>query len=409
MGTHACTRIQKDGDFIEMHTRWDGFPDEIKANLKGAVASWEALSSYTLEQIKEKGLVLPELEKWAKDVQVWMQDVKANPTAEAYAAMLCNESFNHHHVLPVHTEASADTLDYWGYDNPDVVMTIKGQDDFLYTKKSKINASKVKETPVSEEFFMVRIKDESEANVGADNLQEHTFLDIKVKDMTQDEFRQVVLSLPVFWLELHNLVRQPAFDRENEEVRNQQFAFYKENPLVRSISDYKLQHFYSASKKYDDMRDGVLRSQEKLLDNICSSIPFDFGSNVLASHLYFLSAGKIQPMTRGEELWASKQSADKFLQVGVLNDEQRTNLIVMQDSKLEMSADWLNTYVDSTVERFTRLTNQLNKDFTYGVQPQYVITEGKNVGFNYEKSMLAYFHLLTTVDHDMKPNKKLKM
>ena len=405
MGTHACTRIQKDGDFIEAHTRWDGFPDEIKGNLKGAVASWEALSSYTLEQIREKGLVLPELEKWAKDVKVWLEEVKANPTAEAYAAMLCNESFNHHHVLPVHTKASASTLNYWGYDNPDVIMTIKGKDDFVYTKKGKVNSSKIKETPVNDDFFMVRIKDESEANVGADNLQDHTFLDIKVKGMTKKEFNEVVLSLPVFWLELHSLVRQPAFDRENAEIRNAQLAFYKKNPLVRSVSDYKMQYFYSPNKKYSDMRDGKLRSHEDLLDTVSAMIPFDFGSNVLATHLYFLSAGKIQPMTFGEELWASKQSADKFLQVSVLNDEHRTNLIVMKDDSVQVNPDWLNGYVDNTVERFNRLSNQLNKDFQYDSQPSYVITSEKNVGFNYEKTMLAYFHLLTTVDHDLKATK----
>jgi len=352
---------------------------------------------------------LPEIEKWAKDVQAWIEEVKVNPTAEAYSAMLCNESFNHHHVLPVYTKSSEESLNYCGYNNPDVVMTINGRDDFSYGKNLKIKSNKVKEIPVSDEFFMVRITDELEANVGPENLANHTFLDIKVKGMTRDEFRQVVLSLPVFWLELHSLVRQPAFDRENEQARKERLDFYKNNPLVRTLSNYKLQSFYSPNKKYSDMREGQLQTYDMLLDNIDAIIPFDFSASVLASHLYFLSAGKIQPMTRGEELWAVKQSADSFLQVSALGDSKRTNLVVMQESKLEANVDWLRGYIDNTIQRFNRLTQQLNKEFDYASEPVYVITENKNVGFNYEKTMLSYFHLLTTIDHNLELPKKLKM
>lgn len=409
MGTHACTRIQKDNDFVEMHTRWDGFPDEIKKAFKNSIYEWTSLSNYVLEQIKEKKLNLPEMEQWAKDIQSWVKNTKENPTIEAYSAMLCSRSFNHHHVLPVKTQASSKTVEYWGYDEPDVVITINGKDDFNYGKKLKINSKKVEEKPVGDEFFMVRIKDDSEEYVGNSNFQNHTFLDLKVKGMTKDEFNQMMLSLPVFWLELHSLVRQPGWDRENKEAINKQLSFYQEYPLVRNLSDYKLQMFYSPSKEYANIGDGRLKTNQDLIDGVCAQIPFDFSSSALATHLYFLSAGKIQPMTRGEELWASKQDARVFLQLSVIEDNERTNLIIMEENKVQLSADWLKIYIEKNNQRFDNLVNQTNPNFKFDFEPTYIITKNKNVGFNYEKNMLSYFHLLTSIDQGLSPTKKLKL
>lgn len=355
---------------------------------------------------------LPELSKWTQDVQSWIKEIKEQPTIEAYSAMLCSESFNHHAVHPVMTQDTKKTLDYWGYDHPDVVMTIKKDNYFSYSKKDKLDSKKLHPTPVGNDFFMVRIADEAETKIGPDNLQEHSFIDLKVTGMTQDEFKQLVLSLPVFWLELHSTVRQPDFNIKDKDIMNSQLAFYQSNPLVRNLSDYKLQSFYSPSREYQRMKDGRLENQTELLENIGASIPFDFGSNVLANHLYFLSAGKVQPLTRAQELWAVQCDANQFLQISIMEDVHRTNIIAIEEPELKTSsninATWLESYTSPVVDRFNRFVNQVKPDFNYETNPSYLIIED-NIAFNYEKTMLAYFHVLTTIDHDFKSSKKKKL
>lgn len=50
MGTPATTRIASENDYIEHHTRWDGYPDDIKKNIISMVERWEL----SIEFLKKK-------------------------------------------------------------------------------------------------------------------------------------------------------------------------------------------------------------------------------------------------------------------------------------------------------------------------------------------------------------------
>lgn len=400
MGTHACTRIQKDGDFIEMHNRWDGFADEIKKDLKIGLDKWQLFIDYTQNKLDEKKLDLPDLQNWVNNMRQWVKDSKENPTVESTASLLCSQSFNHHHVLPAWTPSTDDTLSYWGYNSPDVIMTLGNESPFL--KKHKISETKVKDKPVTDDYFLVRIVDvkNKDDKITQDNINESSFIDVKVTGTTKEQLNKMIFELPALLLELHALLREPNIYHEKHKMWASDFEKLNMSPFLREVADDKLKIFYSPNESYSRDPDMFrVKDLEKILDNVGAMIPFDFGANVMATHLFWASAGKVQPLTRSEQSLTMKQKTEEFHHVFISSAEERTSFISMEVEDAKLNEKWLSSYVTPFNQRFFKLADQLVSDFKIRDGSIYGMTANKNTGFNYEKTLISYFNVLTVLDN----------
>ena len=76
MGTRATTRIQSKDDFIELYTRWDGFPGEIKSNLKSIFDIWKFTLQQFEKSISNKRYQSPYITKWLDNMNTLIYTAK---------------------------------------------------------------------------------------------------------------------------------------------------------------------------------------------------------------------------------------------------------------------------------------------------------------------------------------------
>lgn len=399
MGTHACTRIQKNGDFIEMYTRWDGFPEEIKNDLKNSVSNWSQLVEYLQE--KNKNYCFSHVSEWLIEMKEFISQVKDNPSIEQYAALLCSKSLTHHHVMLAPNKASKEMLDYWGHGYPDVIANL--DEGIQFNKRKKVNLNKIQPKAVDSQYTILRLVDVDKSfdKVNFQNEQEFSYIDLKINGMTHDQITQLIFELPLFWLEMHTLARDKNPSHQKQE----------DIELIGTFYNYKFESFFSPGKEYAQFprRAGEINSYENILDMVCATIPFDFGSNALATHLYLASAGKILPLTQAEQLWASKQNSDQFIQVSICPDSERTSIVTIEQNQFVVGKDLLQEKINILYKRFDETAQKLIPNFSFDHKPQFMLMEDGSIGFNYEKNMIAFFHLLTVHDHGLNSKNKMKI
>ena len=82
MGTPAATRIEKDNDYISLHTRWDGDLDYIKEQVLEITNEW-GNSINLFKEVLEKGdFGTSNLKEWIINLEETLEDYKKNPTIE---------------------------------------------------------------------------------------------------------------------------------------------------------------------------------------------------------------------------------------------------------------------------------------------------------------------------------------
>lgn len=376
MGTHACTRIQNENDYIEMHTRWDGFPQEIKQDLNNLFNDWEA----THAKLVETSTVVDcaNYHQWIKDLGQFIQHSKINPTVESLSALFCMKCLVHHHVLPFRNEASKKTNDYWGENNPDVVAIINGN-EFSFNKKKKIKNTQ--ENSIEEGFSIVRL---------ITSTQEGVFLDVKVKNFNDQDFLNTVFSLPQLWRNFHFSTR---VKQEN----------YNDSTNIIDRYNNKFVQFYNAPEGYSFLSKGRVKSEDEIINNVSSRIPFDLYINSLATHLFMRDPGNILPLTKGQQ----NHNIEPVATVEVCGN--RLSLIAVQLSNisindLEAKKDMLYKFVDYVRENEQPFCDRYDINMDYN---ELLILEDKyKLALDYEKGLVKYF--MTSIESIDNKNTAIK-
>lgn len=302
MGTHASTRIANEHDYIEHHTRWDGFSPEIVENIQSLPTAWQTAIENIKEKLNSDEQGTFSLKDWATSFERLLNDYTANPTIESTSLLLCFLSFTHHHVLP--NKASGDLLDYWGEGSPDVTAQLIGK-DMVYTYQEDYDADAVvqpiietKAKQIDPEFKVMRIY--SVDNDG--NMLDTDYVDFKYRNLTEEELFEAVLKLPLFMRDLYTVTKMSRSEKEAID--------HDIDSLVRLTK--KLAQFYKPTSEYmlfgRDKKDNVRnlderkQSIEDTKDDAISMIPFDLDITTLGTHLALSQPGDIFPLTKGERL-----------------------------------------------------------------------------------------------------------
>lgn len=392
MGSFACTRIEKSNNFVECYTQWDGFEKQIKYDLTYLTKHWEEIILYLKEQQYLKNLILPEFEEWLENIENFVSKHKSNPTIESTIALLCSSSLNNHHVFPVKTINNEDILSDWNYSNPNVILNIEGKHRFK--SYSKTNLDSIAMTPINKKIKLIRIVESNDENTKF-NKELSIYSHLKVVDMCESEIEKLVLNLPLFLLELYIIGRQMV---ESEEIIK-----YKKNPIFNMINNSIFQSFYSTNENYSSFVSGKVNNYETLLKNMQALIPLELSTHSLSTHLYLASGGKILPLTLGEEKWLNNEQEKPLMQLNLHNAENRTSIITMHTENMKKDNNWLIKFIEENAMRFKQLIMQTYPDFKINNEFSINFLGEKNnkVGYNYEKNMIGYFHLLTSIDHNL--------
>jgi len=310
MGTPATTRIANEDDYIEHHTRWDGFPEEIIGYMQNLSSKWETAIELFKDKITDDSQGTVGLTEWASNFEKLLEQYKESPTIEITSLLLCFLSFTHHHVLP--HKAPDDLLSYWGEGEPDVTaQLING--GFTYTKLDEDdeepedgeNRPSLKQPditvvvkPIPDDFKVMRIYNLNKEG----QLVEDDYVDFKYKDITEEELFANVLHLPLFLRDVYTLTKTTRTERKNND--------YKDDSLTRLFQ--KIAEFYQPTTEYirygRDSHDKVRTLAERKksisdsLDNAESMIPFDLYTSSLGNHIALANPGKVFPLTKGESL-----------------------------------------------------------------------------------------------------------
>lgn len=435
MGTHATTRIADATDYIEAHTRWDGFGDDIRRHLSQPGDIWQ-------KSIDEFKLRLSQSEQgtegilhWVEQLETFLHDTQANPTVDKVMALLCMRSFTHHQVLPHKT--SADLLQHWGEGNPGYVGILENNRISFADVKGRMEPENIEdEEPEEQEarlrlapmvtydihqpvvarkmdtdYKVARIYTVYDANESDEDEQmslktdSQEYIDIKFKNISEVQLAQSIASLPLFFRDLHTIGKNKTDTMEGWTWHGQGIFKFME----------KLGYFYSATQEYqrfDNCRnktETIFTDKERqdnfhqVLDLVNSLIPFDFFINAMANHLFIALPGQVLPVTQAE----IKAGYDIDMYIGV--EEHRQSNIYVNLPKLD------NAQIEALYQNFSQQAavreTQFNASNGLEVQPtmNYVINEieredeqGKKVdslwlGFAYEASLI----MLMSTQRDM--------
>lgn len=364
MGTPATTRISNENDYIEHHTRWDGFPEEIKDKMISMADRWE----FAIEQLKEKlnddsqGTV--SLIKWVADFEQALNDYKANPTIEMSSMLLCFLSFTHHHILP--NKSTNDMLSYWGEDCPDITaQLLNGEFTYSIEEDGPQPVVDVVRKEIAAEFKVMRIYAVDEDG----KLSDDHYVDFKYKNINEEELFASIIQLPLFLRDIYTLTKMSKTEKKSLE--------YKLDPLTIMLQ--KMAEFYKPTTEY--LRFGssevdVVRTTEERraamddsLDWCQSMIPFDLDITSFGNQIAFTNPGNVLPVTKGERLSdyeisfkvAMYDSRNNYIYCNIPNKEETEMLTLLNDVVLHFDyrIHRFNTYhkVDNVAEpvQFSKL------------------------------------------------------
>lgn len=334
MGTPATTRIANENDYIEHHTRWDGFPEEIKERMISMSDRWE----FAIDQLKEKlnddsqGTV--SLTKWVADFEQALNDYKENPTIEMSSMLLCFLSFAHHHILP--SKSTADMLSYWGEGFPDITaQLLNGEFTYSIEDDGPQPVVEVVRKEIAAEFKVMRIYAVDENG----KLMDENYVDFKYKNMNEEELFASIIHLPLFLRDIYTLTKMSKTEKKSLE--------YKLDPLTIMLQ--KMAEFYKPTTEYlrfGSSEGDVVRTKEERLDAIheslewCHSmIPFDLDITSFGTHIAFTNPGNVLPVTKGERLSdydisfkvAMYDGRNNYIYCNIPNKEEPEMLTLLND------------------------------------------------------------------------------
>lgn len=405
MGTHATTRIATENDYIEHHTRWDGFPTEIAYAINHSISRWKQSVIILKEKLKDHDSAI--LQEWIADLEDFLNKSESNLTLEAASVMLCNRSFTAHHILPF--SAPDNLLSYWGKGNPDLTAFIKDnkfdfkthyeesedyEDDSLDSVEQEIeipngaiDSISVIPKRISSEYKVARVYNNSDTSGSPD------YVDIKYKDISEIDLVKKIIRLPQLMRDIYSVIKAPiSVQYDNMNTYNL--------PIFSLVN--KLGYFYTPTKNYsrfrsrydnekDTARTSKGREQDKLsvLDDIRSLIPFDFSIENVSIHLSLATMNKVAPLTEAERL--SDYPISLFIVVG--QDSRLSKLYASipelnYDSHISVLDECMNEIKEHEIKYKTQ-HNLSIENLNIGEYLHGTDVEGKPfIGFNYESNLV---------------------
>lgn len=288
MGTRACTRIQSKDDYIEMATRWDGFPDEIKEHLTNLINEWE--STHAILKSKNSVMLGNAYANWIDDLGALIADAKVNPTIEKLTVLFCAKSFTHHHVMPCSKQENS--LKYWGAGFPNVVASINNYKEVV--DASSNNSNEVSYTsllfdkePIHINVASKDIEDEYSIVRIVDIQDNEYYVDIKVKNYEHQEFLNKVLSINQLWRNIHYSTQ---VEMASDDITSILWSY-----------NSTIERFYSNVCHLEKDSESYNKALQKSISSVNRMIPFDMSINSLATHFCIVQPGKAFPLTVAQQ------------------------------------------------------------------------------------------------------------
>jgi len=371
MGTHASTRIANEHDYIEHHTRWDGFPPEIVESIKSLPTAWQEAIDNIKEKLNSDEQGTFSLKDWTVSFEKLLHEYTANPTIEAASVLLCFLSFSHHHVLP--NKASDDLLNYWGEGNPDVTAQLVGN-DFVYTYQEDYDADDVvhptiepKPKQISPEFKVMRIY----AINNEGKLLDTDYVDFKYKNLTEEDLFKTVLTLPLSRTECNALDSIDSLVRLTRKLS----AFYKpsgEYALYRREED--------KPRSLDERKNSI----EESVDYALSMIPFDLDVTAFGKHITLAQPGNIYPLTKGERL----SHYDISFKIGIYDGRMNQVYCNIPNKDEEDISDLVQNIANYYGQRCDHFDHYHKIDSIEDIQFIKLIHDDVFYGINYEETLI---------------------
>ncbi len=363
MGTHATLRIQKSNDYIELHSRWDGFPQEMIENLFNLEEDYTKIIDFIKYNIKDNdGFSI--LKEWINDFEKLIENYKKNKNIELTTLLFSTRSFSHFSPLPHKAEESL--LDYWGKDEPDLALYLENfsflgevydeeNDDYITQEIPKVSVIK---KDIEDKYKILRIY----------SSEEEAYLDLKYYNLEDKEVIEKILLLPFFLKEITTVFEH------NLNLKNNIIW----NSLFRTLTS-----FYNSKNESSRYYRFGFRNDKELLEDLISSIPFDIFVNQLSIHLMLLFAGKMLPITNAEAL--SDYKPDIILN---LKNDRLSNI------SFDISNQ--NLDIQNIKSNLNNFEAQYSKQFKVSpIDVDYIKLNNNFVFFNYETSLLKIFKNIT--------------
>lgn len=376
MGTHATTRMTTKDDFIEMHTRWEGFVPDIISHIETSINDWENSIAYLRERMIKHPENIEYLSRWVDDLAYIIESYKKNPTIETASTLLCMRSFNHHFVLP--NKTNEDTFQYWNKGHPDLVAFLDN-DKFSFHETVMVKPTP---KPIPDGFKVLRIYATQD-----DKINENEFIDLKYYGLESTQMFREILTLPLFWRELYTVAKYKESD-------DSAYLFdFDRNPVLHKIntlkSFYTMTEAYSSSEKNfnDDVPRTAKQRDEDFEDvsrMMIRMLPMEMSISSLASHIIEKLPANIQHMTESERL------SDYEISLNVmLNTESRSSLLFCNVPSLsvEENQKLLTPIVNEYTYNVQRFINQYKLDAHRDIEFRSLFDYKDYIGFYYEKTI----------------------
>lgn len=298
MGTSACIRIIKDGDYIEHHSRWDGFYDVFQKKVDSISVSWQNSINHIRDNVN-KDYHSPLLEEWLDSIEGLVAQNQLNPTIENTSVLLSAADFSHYHPLPIDTVGSRDMNDYWGIDNPQFSAKITGNGKIKYSENPNQKVAVRDMNTSLSEYDIIRITSIEEGS------ELDTYIDLKVRKGYIPLVVEKVYRLPQLYRDILQVSRLPLSMRKEVHVKGGLFS------LAQSLKDYynPLEYFDKMKKIHHENEswDMSTKASRKLdydmvLDEVLSSIPMDMTISSFSSQVCMSCPGIVLPLTKKEQL-----------------------------------------------------------------------------------------------------------
>lgn len=328
MGTRACTffNSEDETDGIGLYTRWDGFEDEIKTNIKNLDLYWENYAKFLKDSLQHLTPEHPTFQTIQKYLGKIEKSLSLPNTVDVQASKLSRLSFNHHYVHHYNDD---------GWD----VIAMQKDSKWIFNKKKAIDSTNKKLVPkaIPDEYSLIAAVDEDYPN-------EISYF--KVKDFTRESIIKMVSDLPFFLAKLYSLSTLESNNRKNDV-----YDIY--DSLNRTLS-------FFGNKKYNQLPyDDLNKYFIDVLDNASAVIPLNFAASKVYLHLHIQNPELILPLTEAERAYYnfSKEEVSKEAKALIyVQDPGRLNLLNVIFPKDEaLTDDEFNNahdYVDSCFKEF---------------------------------------------------------
>lgn len=359
MGTHATARLQQGDEFIDFHTRWDGFEQETRD-------IFENLITHTVTSVEalKKGIDphTPQIERWMSDMLALVEEQRVNPSLAGMGSLFCSRSLNHYMPLIHHSNYKDD--DY-AYDDklgvePDFILNIQ-------------QANKGVDSASSKNWRIGRV------TLGG------SFTDFRYR-LSEIEMMQKISSMPHFWRDLYFSVSRFKnsidFDKQSILKLNSLMPFGHVRVLDRFVpknQDHAHDLFLpNTSCNFGDEKADI----KNAINDVLFSAGFDMSCSAFISHLCLRMPLDVAPLLYSEIDLERKPD----LVIDISSNALSTILMSGPDINLNQAANQLLDYISVVNKEFAETTG-LKSTYLQNLLADKAVDPGM-IGLNYEENVI---------------------